>query len=123
MRPFELLVMFKPGMADTDAAACRDRVAGWIKEHGGVLEEVVDVGELPLAYPIKKQNRGRFMLYVLAGPPELPAAVAQRIRVDEEVLRHLLVERHAAALKTVRVTAEDKEKANGKRSQPSRIDG
>jgi len=116
VKPFELMVVVKPGLDDAALAACRERVAGWVAESGGRLEEVFDVGEIQLASEIKKQSRGRFLLFWLEGPGDLPAAVARRVRVDEEILRHLIVDRAATALKTIRTTVEEKERGDGKRS-------
>ena len=48
-------------------------------------------------------------------------AMAQRIRVDEEILRHMLIGRHPAALKTIKRPSEERERErarernNGKR--------
>ena len=82
MRPFEMLAMIKPALPEEALANCRGRIEGWLKDAGGQLEEVVDVGELPLAYELKKQRRGHFLLFWLSGPAALPAANAQRVRVD-----------------------------------------
>ncbi len=108
-----MLVMIKPAMPEETLAGCRGRIEGWLAEAGGQLEEVVDVGELPLAYEVAKQSRGHFLLFWLNGPAALPAAIAQRVRVDEEILRHLIVARHPAATKTVKPAAE--RKSDGKR--------
>lgn len=114
MKPFEMLVMIKADLDDEGLAACRGRLDGWLAEYGANVEEVVDLGVLPLAYPVKKQSRGRFLLFWFDGPRELPQAMARRIRVDEEILRHLLILRHPAAIKTVKRSSEERE--DGKRS-------
>jgi small subunit ribosomal protein S6 len=113
LKPFEMLVMIKAAIGDEDLTACRGRLEGWLGEYGANLEEVVDLGELPLAYPVKKNNRGHFLLFWFDGPGELPQAIAKRIRVDEEILRYLLVQRHPAAIKTIRRSSEERE--DGKR--------
>ena len=63
MKPFEMLVMIKPGLEDDVLAACRGRLEGWLADNGAKTDEVMDLGELPLSYPVKKQKRGRFLLF------------------------------------------------------------
>jgi ribosomal protein S6 len=107
--------MIKPGLGDEVLAACRGRLEGWLADNGARLEEVADLGELPLAYPVKKNKRGRFLLFRFDGPGALPDAVAQRIRVDDEIMRHMLVARHPAALKAIKRSSEEREREDGKR--------
>lgn len=113
MKPFEMLVMIKPGLGDEELAACRERLDGWLAENGAKDEEVFDLGELSLTYPVKKNKRARFLLFWFDGPVGLPQGMAQRIRVDEEILRHLLIHRDPAAIKIVKRASE--ERGNGKR--------
>lgn len=113
MKPFEMLVMIKPGLGDEVLASCRERLDGWLTENGAQEAETFDLGEMTLAYPVKKNKRAHFLLYWFDGPGELPQAMAQRIRVDEEILRHLLIHRDPAAIKTVKRASEERE--NGKR--------
>ncbi len=113
MKPFEMLVMIKSGLDDEGRAACRERLDGWLAENGAKVDDVFDLGEMSLAYPIKKNRRGHFLLFWFDGSGELSQAMAQRIRVDEEILRHLLVLRHPAATKTVKRASEARE--DGKR--------
>lgn len=114
MKPFEMLVIIKAGLGDEGLAGCRQRLEGWLTDNGAKIEEVLDLGELSLAYRIKKNSRGHYLLFVFDGPGELPGAMAQRIRVDEEVLRHLIVHRDPASLKTIKRSSE--ERHDGKRS-------
>jgi ribosomal protein S6 len=113
LKPFEMLVMIKPGLGDEVLASCRERLDGWLAENGAQAAETFDLGEMTLAYPVKKNKRARFLLFWFDGPVGLPQAMAQRIRVDEEVLRHLLIHRDPAAIKTVKRASEERE--NGKR--------
>ena len=113
MKPFEMLVMIKPGLGDEELAACRGRLDGWLAENDAQAVEVFELGELSLTYPVKKNKRARFMLFWFDGSGELPQAMAQRIRVDEEILRHLLIHRDPAAIKIIKRASEERE--NGKR--------
>jgi small subunit ribosomal protein S6 len=115
LKPFEMLVIIKPGLGDEGLAACRGRLEGWLADNGARVDDVTDLGELHLAHPVKKNTRGRFLLFWFDAPGELPDAMAQRIRVDEEILRHLLVLRHPAALKTLKRSSEERERDDGKR--------
>jgi ribosomal protein S6 len=104
LKPFEMLVMIKPGLGDEQLAACRGRLEGWLADNGAQMEEIVE-----------KSKRGRFLLFWFDGPGELPDAMAQRIRVDDEILRHLVTGRHPASLKTIKRSSEERERDNGKR--------
>jgi small subunit ribosomal protein S6 len=120
VKAFELLVLTKPGLGDDGLAAARGRVEGWLAENDAQLEEVVDVGELPLAFEVKKQTRGHYFLFWFRGPGKTPEGLAQRMRVDEDILRHLVVDRHPMALKFLKPAGEERERerSNGKRGKP-----
>jgi small subunit ribosomal protein S6 len=115
LKPYEMLVIIKPALDEDARAACRGRIEGWLSEGGAALEEAVDAGEMQFASEIKKHTRGRYILFFFDGPSNLPDALARRFRIDEDILRYLVLERHPAAMKTIRHASEDR--GDGKRGK------
>jgi small subunit ribosomal protein S6 len=56
---------------------------------GGQLIKKDDWGVRKLAYPMKKQFRGRYVLYDLTCKPEHLKESERLMRIDENVLRYL----------------------------------
>jgi small subunit ribosomal protein S6 len=124
LKPYEMLVLTKPQLGDEGLATVRGRLEGWLADAGARLEDVVDVGEVAIAYVIKKQSRGHYFLFWFEGNNEAPEALTRRIRVDEDILRHMIVERHPLSLKFVKPAGEEKERerSDGKRGKPDYSD-
>jgi small subunit ribosomal protein S6 len=88
------LVLIRPDLAEEDRDGIKKSVEGWVKDSGGEIVESKDLGVHRLAYPIKKTEEAAYHLYFVNAPPEMPAEMAAKIRINEGILRHLLIERH-----------------------------
>jgi small subunit ribosomal protein S6 len=97
LNSYELLVLIKPDLTEEGRGGTVKRVEGWVKDAGGEIVESKDLGVRKLAYPIKKTDEAVYYLYFVDAPAEMPAELAAKIRIDEEILRHLLINRHPLA--------------------------
>jgi small subunit ribosomal protein S6 len=97
LNSYELLVLIRPDLAEEDRDGIKKSVEGWVKDSGGEIAESKDLGVHRLAYPIKKTGEAAYYLYFVSAPPETPAEMAAKIRINEGILRHLLIERHPLA--------------------------
>ena len=91
-RNYELMVILSPEVVPD---AVPDRMAALgdlIREHGGSVHEVIDWGRRRLAYPVKRQLEGHYILaQYSADAGEANLEVERSLRIDESVLRHLVV--------------------------------
>jgi small subunit ribosomal protein S6 len=115
LNSYELLVLTKPDVSDEDRDAIVKRIEGWLKDAGGEIVESKYLGVQRLAYPIKKSNEAAYNLWFVDAPPEMPSELAAKVRIDEDILRHLLIERHPLA--ETEITKRQEGHNHGKRVQ------
>ena len=90
MREYELMFIVHP---DLDENAFNDvvtKVTGWITEDGGEVAKTEVWGKRPLAYPLRKQREGQYVLMHAKMPPKLGAVLDRNLRYLEPVLRFML---------------------------------
>ncbi|UCE26096.1 MAG: 30S ribosomal protein S6 [Candidatus Coatesbacteria bacterium] len=115
MNSYELLVLTKPDASDEDRDVIVKRIEGWLKDAGSEVVESKFLGVQKLAYPIKKLDEAAFNIWFVDGPPEMPSELAAKVRIDEDILRHLLIERHPLA--ETEITKRQEGQNHGKRVQ------
>jgi small subunit ribosomal protein S6 len=92
VRKYELVCIIQPDLDEASITGIVDRVKGWISEAGGTVDKVDVWGKRRLAYMIRKQREGHYVLFNLSMPPTASAGIEQNIRYTETVLRHMLTQ-------------------------------
>ena len=90
-RQYELVYVVSPEKDEDGVADLRARVAEIVGGAGGQIEKTDNWGRRRLAYPIAHHNEGTYVLELINGPGELVRELDRRMRVMDEVLRHLVV--------------------------------
>jgi small subunit ribosomal protein S6 len=90
MRNYELVCIFQPELDETAFKGAVDRVSNWVTEAGGKVEKVEIWGRRRLAYHIRKQSEGQYVLLNISLDPKAASGLERNIRYLEIVLRHLL---------------------------------
>jgi small subunit ribosomal protein S6 len=90
MRKYELVCVIQPDLDEAALNGVLDRVKGWITESGGSVDKVDVWGKRRLAYEIRKQREGNYVLIDLSIPPTATSALEQNLRYTETLMRHLL---------------------------------
>lgn len=88
---YELVFIVRPNLGEEGVTALTDRVNEVIAAQSGVVQGVEMWGKRTLAYPIKKQFEGIYILNRIAMPPQGTAEVERLLRFNEDVLRYLIV--------------------------------
>jgi small subunit ribosomal protein S6 len=91
MRDYELTLIVRPDVEDMVLTALLEKVKGLIATAGGQSTQVETWGRRHLAYPIKKINEGQYFLVRTQLPPQALRELERNLRLNEEVLRFLLV--------------------------------
>ena len=117
-REYELVYIVAPTATDAEVEALQTQVAELVKEFSGAVENTDVWGRRKLAYEIGHFTEGIYVVQVLAGPGEMIRELGRRLRVRDEVLRHLIV-RVDDDLRKVRRAAE-KQKATVQRRRAAR---
>ena len=90
MRKYELVCIVQPELDENAFKGVVDRVSGWITEAGGSVDKVEVWGRRRLAYQIRKQREGQYVLMNVTLDPKATTGVERNIRYLETVLRHML---------------------------------
>ncbi|WP_456432165.1 30S ribosomal protein S6 [Thermosulfuriphilus sp.] len=90
LRRYESLFIIHPDRVDE-----KDQVFSRLKEivesSGGQVIKIEEWGLKKLAYPIQKKRQGFYVLTEFGGPPELPRSLEAFMRIDERVVRFVIV--------------------------------
>lgn len=89
-RDYELGLILDPEVGDERARAIVERVTQTIANNNGQVVRVNAWGRRRLAYPIDRHRDGLYFFFDTTLEPTSVAEVERTLRVNEEVLRHLL---------------------------------
>ena len=81
--------------SNLEEAAIKDTIAkisALISEHGKV-ESTEEWGKKRLAYPIKKQNEGYYVLINFSSNPEFINELDRIYNITDEVIKHIIVKK------------------------------
>ena len=91
MRDYELVFIVHPDLDDSAFKEVIDKVSGWITEAGGIISKVDPWGKRKLAYAIRKQKEGQYVLIKTQMDPTFGATLERNLRFLEPVMRFLLI--------------------------------
>ena len=90
MRNYELVCIFQPELDETAFKGGVERVSSWVTEAGGSVDKVEVWGRRRLAYHIRKQSEGQYVLLNISLDPKAASGLERNIRYLETVMRHML---------------------------------
>ncbi|MEO0138403.1 MAG: 30S ribosomal protein S6 [candidate division WOR-3 bacterium] len=93
MREYEVALLLSPQQGDESHAESIEKVKDFILKNGGEILEEEDWGIRKLAYPIKKQEYGRYYFIRFKSPPNVAYDLNNHIRLMRAFLRHMIVRR------------------------------
>jgi small subunit ribosomal protein S6 len=89
MTTYEAVVIFTSD--DAQHQAGREFMKKELEGAGITIKKEEDMGDRLLAYPVRKNDRGRFVLYVVESPPEPLKALHRAMKLRPEILKYLFV--------------------------------
>lgn len=89
MRVYELVLVLKTSLSETERKKVVDTLKDWLSSVTVAKEDAW--GQKQLAYPIKKETTGYYLVYSLESEKGMPSDLEKRILAQENILRHLLV--------------------------------
>ena len=90
MRKYELICIIQPDLDETAFNGVLDRVKGWISDSGGSVDKVDVWGRRRMAYLIRKQKEGQYVLLNITLNPKATSELERNLRFQEPILRHML---------------------------------
>lgn len=91
MRKYEITYIVHPDLDSEAFKSLNTLVEGWVKDAGGTIEKADIWGKRKLAYPIKKQGEGQYVLLHTEMEPTTCAELERQFRLQEPVMRFLIV--------------------------------
>ena len=94
VRDYEMMLILSPELGDENYPTAIDKVNNLITRLGGEMGEVnqsAPWGKRRLAYPIEKHNDGFYVVANFRINPNQTGELERSLRLNEEVLRHLLI--------------------------------
>ena len=89
MTNYEVLFIIDPALEDEKKEATIEAVKDIIASEGEVGN--VDVwGMRKLAYPIQKKSEGYYVVIEFKAEPTLPKELDRRLKISDNVMRHLI---------------------------------
>ena len=90
MRSYEIVFIVNPDLDETALNGLIERVKGWITTVGGTIAKVDLWGKRRMAYSIRKQREGQYVLVQAEFEPSFTAELERNLRFLEPVLRFLI---------------------------------
>jgi small subunit ribosomal protein S6 len=89
-RDYELGVILNPDLGEDQTRTLVDRVTHYVTNNDGTVVRVNAWGRRHMAYPIERHRDGLYYWFDLILPPTAVAELERSLRVNEDVIRHLL---------------------------------
>jgi small subunit ribosomal protein S6 len=90
MREYEVIFIVHPDLDDNAFKEVVEKVRGWIIEGAGNVSKVDLWGKRRLAYPIRKQKDGQYVLMKTELEPAFISTLEHNLRFLEPVMRFLI---------------------------------
>jgi small subunit ribosomal protein S6 len=87
MREYEIVFIAHPDLEENALNDVTEKVKGWVTEAGGTVIKADFWGRRRLAYAIRKQKEGQYILLKVQLAPTSVAAIERNLRFQEPVLR------------------------------------
>jgi small subunit ribosomal protein S6 len=91
MRLYDILVLLTPDLSEEEAAKVTADYRKLLTDGGAEIGRDEPWGRRRLAFPIERRREAYYHLFQVRALPPLVAEVERRLRLSEQVLRHLAV--------------------------------
>lgn len=88
---YEFLYVLDGVLSEDQIKDLVSRISKYITENGGEIVENDEWGMRQLAYPIENRNNGYYVSMHFSAPADLPAKLERTLRIEERVLRHIVL--------------------------------
>src|SRR6185503_5553981 len=91
VRQYELVYILPPDTTEQQSTELHDQVEAVVSRMSGHTERTENWGRKKLAYEIAHHKEGVYVLEVINGSGELMKELDRRLKVMDQVIRHLIV--------------------------------
>ena len=90
-RKYELVYIVTPDATDQEVADLHTQIEQIVQRYNGTFDKTENWGRRKLAYEIGKHREGTYVVETITGSGELMKEIDRRLRVLDQVIRHLTV--------------------------------
>ena len=90
-RQYELLYILPPDSTEQQVAELHEQIASVVSRLNGQIEKTDNWGRRRLAYEIGPHKEGVYVLELINGSGDLMKEIDRRLRVLDQVVRHIVV--------------------------------
>ena len=87
MRTYEAIFIVHPEVTGDDLNAVIDKYKTVLTDQGANVLKVENWGTRTLAYPVKKQTKGCYVLVIFEAEPAVISEFERRMRIDDKVIK------------------------------------
>ncbi len=91
MRKYEVIFIVRPDAPEEDVDKLIALMEGVVAGSGGKVEKVDKMGRRKLAYRVKRNREGFYVLFTLEGTGEVVKEFERRLKVTDAVIKFLTV--------------------------------
>ena len=92
MHTYEVTFILHPDLDDNSITEMVEKVQGWITDAGGVVEKVDQWGKRRLAYKIRKQREGYYVMINAQMPTDFNTELERNLQIQESVMRYMIIQ-------------------------------
>lgn len=92
MNKYESVIIINPNVDEEGIKAIETKFTGLINENGTV-ESTENVGKKKLAYEIKKNQEGIYMIFNFQAKPEFIQELERIYRITDEIIKFIVVKK------------------------------
>jgi small subunit ribosomal protein S6 len=113
-RQYELVYIVTPEATDQEVADLHTQIEQIVQRFNGTFDKTENWGRRKLAYEIGKHREGTYVVETISGSGDLMKEIDRRLRVTDQVIRHLIV-RVDAELRVAERTRSARQAASARR--------
>ena len=91
IRQYELVYIVSPDASEQTVAELHTQIEQIVQRFSGTFDKTENWGRKKLAYEIGHHREGTYVVETITGPGELMKEIDRRLRVIDQVIRHLVV--------------------------------
>ena len=92
MNKYESVIIVNPNLDEAGVKALEDKFTGLINENGKV-ESIDKMGKRKLAYEVKKNKEGYYVVFDFEANPSLIAELERNYRITDEVIKFIVIKK------------------------------
>ena len=106
MNTYESIFILKSSILDEDVVGAIEKFQGIIQRHGGAVIASENMGKKKLAYEVKKETRGSYILSHFTGNGTTVFELERGYQLDEAVIKSMVVRIDPKSLRKPTPTSE-----------------